>query len=393
MCVSLSDADDANDLRINRESKCFVESLECRTFAVVFQTIGFMKADKTYKLAMKRITHIATRGLVLTLFFMFVGCGVSQEDSREAAEEDFCITGTWELDELRFLSGQRVDVCTGYEYVWYRFFEDNGTYYVAELADSDIQKPVKPHEMSEYFFMMSPYDTVYIEHGKMRDLDIIDNHTIGIDRGDYVEVYVKNDKLSAKRVLEIERSVESTLRPNQSKTTQYIVPVSSNPDNSYLWIWIAVLVFVVCVVSLYIYIKTKDKHQTVTTEKEDGEIKEAAQCEEQPEQAFFHSDYYLSLRQRLYEGPTLKNDEWERLESQMRIAYPMFFRRLAELGQFSEVELRVCMLTKLRIPPSAIAIHTCREYSSISSIRSRLYFKLFGKKGGAKELDEFILSL
>ena len=139
--------------------------------------------------------------------------------------------------------------------------------------------------------------------------------------------------------------------------------------------------------------KTKDKHQTVTTEKEDGEIKETAQCEEQPEETFFHSDYYLSLRQRLYEGPTLKNDEWERLESQMRITYPMFFRRLAELGQLSEVELRVCMLTKLRIPPSAIAIHTCREYSSISSIRSRLYFKLFGKKGGAKELDEFILSL
>ena len=81
-----------------------------------------MKADKTYTLAMKRITHIATRGLVLTLFAMFVGCGVSQKDNREAAEEDFCITGTWELNELRFLSGQRVDVRTGYEYVWYRFF-------------------------------------------------------------------------------------------------------------------------------------------------------------------------------------------------------------------------------------------------------------------------------
>ena len=383
----------ANDLRINRESKCFVESVECLTFAVVFQTIGFMKADKTYTLAMKRITRIATRGLLLMLFIMFVGCGVSQKDNREAAEEDFCITGTWELNELRFLSGHRVDVRTGYEYAWYRFFEDNGTYYVAELADSDKQKTVKPHEMSEYFFMMSPYDTVYIEHGQMRDLNIIDNHTIGIDRGDYVEVYIKNDKLSAKRVLEIERSVESTLRPNQGKMTQYIVPVSSNSDNSYFWIWIVVLVVIICTVSLYLYIKTKDKHQTITTEKEDDEIKETAQCEEQPEQTFFHSDYYLSLRQRLYEGPTLKSDEWERLETQMRITYPMFFRRLAEMEQLSEVELRVCMLTKLRIPPSAIAIHTCREYSSISSIRSRLYFKLFGKKGGAKELDEFILSL
>ena len=87
------------------------------------------------------------------------------------------------------------------------------------------------------------------------------------------------------------------------------------------------------------------------------------------------------------------HDEWEELESQMKSAYPMFFRRLSEMCQLSEVELRVCMLTKLGIPPSAIADHTCREYSSISSIRSRLYFKLFGKKGGAKELDEFILNL
>ena len=51
---------------------------------VGFSNYRFMKADKTYTLAMKWITHIATRGLVLTLFFMFVGCGVSQEDNREA---------------------------------------------------------------------------------------------------------------------------------------------------------------------------------------------------------------------------------------------------------------------------------------------------------------------
>ena len=120
---------------------------------------------------------------------------------------------------------------------------------------------------------------------------------------------------------------------------------------------------------------------------------EEQQRDELPEQTFIHSDYYLALRQRLYEGPTLKHDEWEELESQMKSAYPMFFRRLSEMCQLSEVELRVCMRTKLGIPPSAIADHTCREYSSISSIRSRLYFKLFGKKGGAKELDEFILNL
>lgn len=347
-----------------------------------------MKADKRHMLARKRITLMAT----ITLLFMFVGCEVPQEE-RQSDTEEFSITGTWELKELQLLSGERVDVRTGYEYLWYRFFEDNGTYYVAELNIGNIRKTVKPHEMSEYFFMMSPYDTVYIEHGRMTNLNIIDNHTIGIDRGDYMEVYVKNDKLLSKRVLEIERSVERALRPDNSRKTQYIVPISSVHDNSYTWIWIVILVVIACVVFLFFYNRTKAKRQPPATEKEDEEINETNLNEKQNEQTFIHSDYYLTLRQRLYEGPTLKQDEWEELETQMKSAYPVFFRRLAEMGQLSEVELRVCMLTKLGIPPSAIAIHTCREYSSISSIRSRLYFKLFGKKGGAKELDEFILNL
>ena len=366
----------------------------CITFAVDFQTIGIMKADKIFTLATKQATYIAIRGLFLLLVVMFAECEVAQDDNQETAEEDFCITGTWELNELRFLSGQRIDVQTGNEYLWYRFFEDNGTYYVAELANCRKRKPIKPHEMSEYFFMMSPYDTVYIEHGRMTDLTIMDNHTIAIDRGDYAEIYVKSDNIPAKRLAEIEQTVENALRPTDSRMTQYIVPLASTPDKTHFWTWIIPFVFIVFVVSLYVYYKVKAKRQPTITEKENGEeIKETPQREEKHEQTFIHSDYYLALRPRLYEGPTLKHDEWEELEVQMRSAYPMFFRRLMDMCQLSEVELRVCMLIKLGIPPSAIAIQTCREYSSISSIRSRLYFKLSGKKGGAKDLDSFILNL
>ncbi|MBQ8463759.1 MAG: hypothetical protein IJ544_06575 [Prevotella sp.] len=321
---------------------------------------------------MKRLAVVVTGRLLFWLAFLLAGCGVSHEEQQDEGNE-FRITGTWELHELLLLSGQRVDVNTGYEHVWYRFYEDDGTYYVAELTSSDNQEAVKPHEMSEYFFMMSPYDTVYIEHGRMTNLNIMDNHTIGIDRGDYVEIYVRNDKFPAKSVSEIERTVECALRPNSGRKTQYIVPKLSETSSANIWIWLIVLGAVVCGGSLYIVIRWRAKHEQST--------------------AFIHSDYFLALRQRLYEGPALKQDEWEELEIQMMEAYPMFFRRLAEMGQLSEVELRVCMLTKLGIPPSAIAIHTYREYSSISSIRSRLYYKLFGEKGGAKELDEFIRNL
>lgn len=329
-------------------------------------------------------------GLLLFLVLAVAGCGGREGDNRDVADEEvFSIVGTWELNEIRFLTGQRVDVHTGYEYVWYRFFEEDGTYYVAELnAGSAGMKPLKPHEMSEYFFMMSPYDTVFIEHGRMRGLAIIDNRTMGIDRGDYVEVYVRNDGLPADVVSEIEGEVEAALRPNRGGDTRYVTPASSANDDNKGWIWIVVLV-VVAAGALYLLYKEKNKDKQSKAEKDVVEMEE----DEQENHAFIHSDYYLALRQRLHEGPTLKPDEWKELETQMKSAYPKFFRKLAGMCQLSEVELRVIMLIKLGIPPSAIAIHTCREYSSISSIRSRLYYKLFGKKGGAKDLDDFIINL
>jgi DNA-binding CsgD family transcriptional regulator len=59
----------------------------------------------------------------------------------------------------------------------------------------------------------------------------------------------------------------------------------------------------------------------------------------------------------------------------------------------SELEYQVCILVKLRIAPKDIAAVLARDVSTISTVRSRLYQKVFSKKGGAKEWDEFILSI
>jgi hypothetical protein len=59
----------------------------------------------------------------------------------------------------------------------------------------------------------------------------------------------------------------------------------------------------------------------------------------------------------------------------------------------SELEYQVCLLVKLRVPPKDIATVLARDTSTISTVRSRLYKKVFGRKGGAKEWDDFILSI
>jgi hypothetical protein len=59
----------------------------------------------------------------------------------------------------------------------------------------------------------------------------------------------------------------------------------------------------------------------------------------------------------------------------------------------SELEYQVCQLIKLRVAPSDMAVVLARDASTISTVRSRLYKKVFGRKGGAREWDDFILSI
>lgn len=59
----------------------------------------------------------------------------------------------------------------------------------------------------------------------------------------------------------------------------------------------------------------------------------------------------------------------------------------------SELEYHTCLLIKLRIAPTDIASVLARDVSTISTLRNRLYKKVLGPNGGAKEWDEFLLSI
>jgi hypothetical protein len=89
----------------------------------------------------------------------------------------------------------------------------------------------------------------------------------------------------------------------------------------------------------------------------------------------------------------LKDEDWLDIEKHIRKVYPGFISQLRGLYVMSELEYQVCLLIKLRIAPSDIASVMARDVSTISTVRSRLYKKVFGQKGGAKEWDDFILSI
>ena len=73
--------------------------------------------------------------------------------------------------------------------------------------------------------------------------------------------------------------------------------------------------------------------------------------------------------------------------------YPGFISQLRNLHAMSELEYQVFLLIKLRVAPSDMAVVLARDASTISTVRSRLYKKVFDKKGGAREWDEFIMSI
>jgi len=114
---------------------------------------------------------------------------------------------------------------------------------------------------------------------------------------------------------------------------------------------------------------------------------------ESVETAFFASDEYQALQHHIATGRKLREENWSEIENMLRKVYPGFASQLRGLYAMSELEYQVCLLIKLRISPSDMAAVLARDASTISTVRSRLYKKVFGKKGGTKEWDEFILSI
>ena len=117
------------------------------------------------------------------------------------------------------------------------------------------------------------------------------------------------------------------------------------------------------------------------------------QVVETVEKSFFSSDEYAVLQKRMADGLVMKEEDWQQVEQHLKTIYPGFISQLRGLHQMSELEYQVCLLIKLRIAPKDIAAVLARDVSTISTVRSRLYKKVFGHKGGAKDWDDFVLSI
>ena len=332
------------------------------------------------------------RSLFLSTYILFVLalCGCSRKE-----ENGFNIIGVWELSKITYPSGSEFYVKeTGYSRC--KIYDADSTYYTVELKTQGNGTFVIPHEMAKF----TQHDTLYIENGRVTPFAIINDTTMTTVWADYLETWIKVKTMTAERKQEIMDIVKE-----HSKDGEVIKDfIYCNSDNDlssenkqYQYIIIALVLVCVAIIGyLWVTLRGKRKAQKELQAIIDENASHTTEISEKLQQAendFFGSDYYTSLKKRVMKGDTLKKADWDEMSAQLKEAFPKFESRLSSLCKMSDVEMQVCMLLKLRFSPSEIATVIVKDASTISSIRGRLYQKVFGKKGGAKDWDEFLKGL
>ena len=114
---------------------------------------------------------------------------------------------------------------------------------------------------------------------------------------------------------------------------------------------------------------------------------------QQAETVIFSSDIYRHIQECLNSGRSLSYQDWGELTQLLNSIYTGLTEKLYSLYPMSEQELHVSLLIKMRQQPKDIAMLTAHSKESIATTRSRLYSKVFGRKGSSKDWDDFILTL
>lgn len=114
---------------------------------------------------------------------------------------------------------------------------------------------------------------------------------------------------------------------------------------------------------------------------------------QQAETVIFSSDIYQRVQECLNTGRSLTHKERTELAQVINSIYTGFTEKLYSLYRISEQEYNVCLLIKMRLQPKDIATLTAHSKESVATTRSRLYSKVFGRKGSSKDWDDFILSI
>lgn len=292
-----------------------------------------------------------------------------------------------------------------------RIYEGDSIFYECEISTLKPDRPqdimtasdvsIVPIEKTDYTLKyIGGSNTLYLENGKKRPITFAGDTAMSIQRHGEKYMWIPARKMNPTRIEEIKNIITTNLRDNQG-TDRFVLPTTerqleaANHTLTHLIIILVLSVLFIVYSATNIYRKKKRIEQQLRQINEEREQRPqpVRQAMAEVEEQFLSSDFYLSLRRRITAGEHLKPQDWKEVEQQIRPVWPGFTNRLLGLCHMSELEYRVCLLIKLRVSPSEMAVTLSKDTSSISSIRSRLCQKVFQRKGSSKEWDSFVLSL
>ena len=333
-------------------------------------------------------------GFLLTLLLL-VSCG-------EVDEKEYHLEGAWTLTHIEYPTELTID----YPYrgmTYLNIYDGDSMLYVCQLLYTGSGIVVVPNQVIRTTLIeLGNNNLLYMEDDDPHPLVEINDSVITIQRNGVISTWVKASDMTKGRIDEIREIIKNDQTNDANEAVRHYVLSTTerklqSTNHRLVYALIAALVCMLVAVQIAIA-----KHQRVKrADRRLREIEEERELRPQPvrmalkavEQEFLESGYYRSIHRSIAEGKRMKAEDWEELERQLNVVYPSFTNHLFSLYPMSELEYQVSLLIKLRISPSDMANVLARDISTISSTRSRLYQKVFHKKGSSKEWDDFVLSI
>ena len=317
-------------------------------------------------------------------------------------KQAFTLNGAWTLSQVEYPFGH-VDSFPMDGITYLRFYEGDTAMYQCRLIRSASAWVIQPTMVCNVKVVdKGNNERLYLEESDPHPLTIQNDTTILIQQNGVLYTWHKAEELGNEWGTEICDIIRGDTRKNNTNEVHsYVLSAKERQQkNVILWLtWFTVTIIIIVLAVAQNAVANRRKKRKLKfqlqqiKELQENRPKMVRQAVETMEQAFFVSDDYIALQRRIASGQHLKEQDWADIERMMKRVYPGFSSQLRSLYPLSELEYQVCMLVKLRFPPTDIANVLARSISTISTMRSRLYIKVFGQKGGAKEWDDFLLTI
>ena len=329
--------------------------------------------------------------LLLTLF--------SCTDQQKLTREDFDLTGAWVLRHVKFPWGTEYDCSMDSNGTSCLIYDRQNMLYECNISTTPSGLLIQPTAKSTVTFTYEGGgEWLYLEDGDPHPLCVSDS-TITIQRIGILYTYSRADNLYNEWGADIRDIIESeSINAGFANAHHYVLSARERRQANYIQ-WLLAAVAIIAIIAVTNHIVSSHRRQQLwlqlrqIQEVRENRPQQVRQAAKSVEDSFFTSDEYAILQRRMATGQLMKDEEWMQVEHSLKSIYPGFTTQLQSLYPMSDVEHHACLLIKLRIPTKDIAAVLAREVSTISTMRKRLYKKVFNREGGAKEWDDFILSI